>query len=82
MINTDTPGVQTPKKQTNLEETAVENTQQRPDESSGIYVRGHIKIFDPKSGEVFIDKSNAIHYENFSRALASSMCQQRTKLYL
>jgi len=54
----------------NLEETAVENTKQLPDESSGIYVRGHIKIFDPESKEVFIDKPNAIHYENFSQALA------------
>jgi hypothetical protein len=75
MINTDTPGSQN-QEQTNIEETAVENTQKRPDESSGIYVRGHIKIFDPKSGEVFIDKSNAIHYENFSRALASSVANK------
>jgi len=56
-----------------LEETVVENTKKRPDESSGIYLRGHIKIFDPESGEVYIDKSNAIHYENFSVALANSV---------
>jgi hypothetical protein len=68
MINTDT--------NKNLEEKAVENTQKKPDESSGIYVRGHIKIFDPESGEVLIDKSNAIHYENFSRALASSIANK------
>jgi hypothetical protein len=58
------------------EEKAVENTQNRPDESSGIYVRGHIKIFDPESGEVYIDKSNAIHYENLSVALASSLANK------
>jgi hypothetical protein len=57
----------------NLEEKAVENTEKQPDESSGIYIRGHIKIFDPESGEVYINKSNAIHYENFSVALANSI---------
>jgi len=41
-----------------------------PDEQSGVYLRGHIKIFDPESGEVFIDKPNAIHYENISEAIA------------
>jgi len=46
------------------------NTQRTPDDTGGIYVRGHVKIFDPKSGEVFVDKSNAIHYENISAALA------------
>jgi hypothetical protein len=72
MINTDTVN----SIETNLEEKAVENTQKRPDESSGIYVRGHIKIFDPESGEVYIDKSNAIHYENFSVALANSIANK------
>jgi hypothetical protein len=60
----------------NLEEKQVENTTKRPDESSGIYVRGHIKIHDPESGEVLIDKSNAIHYENFSQALAYSIANK------
>ena len=54
----------------------VENTQKRPDESSGIYLRGHIKIHDPVTGEVFIDKPNAIHYENFSVALANSIANK------
>ena len=39
-------------------------------------VKGHIKIYDPKSGEVFIDKPNAIHYENFSLAMARSLSNQ------
>lgn len=40
---------------------------------SGLYIRGHIKIHDPTSGEVLIDKPNAIHYENMSIALAESV---------
>ena len=36
-------------------------------------IQGHIKIFDPNSQEVFVDKKNAIHYENMSVALAQSL---------
>jgi len=42
-------------------------------ENSGILLQGHIKIHDPKSGEVLIDKRNAIHYENMSISLAESI---------
>jgi hypothetical protein len=45
----------------------------QPNERGGIAVSGHIKIFDPQSGEVFVNKRNAIHYENFSFALAQSV---------
>ena len=40
---------------------------------SGIHVEGHIKIHNPESGEIFINKRNAIHYENMSIALAESL---------
>jgi hypothetical protein len=40
---------------------------------SGIHVEGHIKIFDPQSMEVYINKRNAIHYENISIALAETI---------
>lgn len=41
-----------------------------PDEQGGVHVQGHIKIFDPESGEIYVDKRNAIHYENISEAIA------------
>jgi len=40
---------------------------------SGVHVEGHIKIYDPLSQEVFVNKRNAIHYENMSIALAQSI---------
>lgn len=47
-----------------------------PKDKGLLHVEGHIKIYDPISQEVFIDKRNAIHYENFSIALAQSMSNQ------
>jgi hypothetical protein len=48
----------------------------KPTEKGGVSVQGHIKIFDPNTKEVFVDKRNAIHYENFSIALAQSISDQ------
>tara|TARA_B100001093_G_scaffold520503_1_gene617039 strand:- start:10626 stop:11240 length:615 start_codon:yes stop_codon:yes gene_type:complete len=42
-------------------------------EKNGILIKGHIKIYDPETKEVFINKNNAIHYENMSIALADSV---------
>jgi len=42
-------------------------------EMNGVLLQGHIKIHDPESGEVLIDKRNAIHYENMSISLAESL---------
>jgi len=39
----------------------------------GIHIEGHIKIWDPNSKEIYINKRNAIHYENMSVALANSI---------
>lgn len=36
-------------------------------------VQGHIKIFDPNSGEILIDKNNSINYENMSIAIADTL---------
>ena len=46
---------------------------QKPNENSGVYMEGHIKIFDPKTNEILVNKRNAIHYENMSISLAESL---------
>ena len=42
-------------------------------ERGGVEVQGHIKIFDPNTGQLIVNKRNAIHYENMSEALAQSL---------
>ena len=41
-------------------------------------IRGFLKIYDPASGEVFVEKDNAIHYENMSIAMANSLTNNDT----
>jgi hypothetical protein len=55
-------------------EKPKENSQ--PNETAGWHFEGHIKIFDPETGEVFQDKRNAIHYENMSVAMVNSLSNQ------
>jgi hypothetical protein len=52
--------------------------EKKPQDNSGIRVEGHIKIWDPTSGEIIVDKRNAIHYENMSMSLASSLADRTT----
>jgi hypothetical protein len=49
---------------------------QRPNETAGWHFEGHIKIFDPETGEIFQDKRNAIHYENMSVAMVNALSNQ------
>jgi hypothetical protein len=58
-----------------MKENMQTNTQnsKKPNEQGAVSIQGHIKIYDPQTKEVFIDKRNAIHYENFSIALANSI---------
>jgi hypothetical protein len=61
-------------KENNMPEQTA-NTE-KPNETSGFHFEGHIKIFDPESKEVYIDKRNAIHYENMSVAMVNSLANQ------
>jgi hypothetical protein len=45
-------------------------------DKKNIMVQGHVKISDPKTGQILVDKSNAIHYENMSEALAQSLANK------
>jgi hypothetical protein len=38
-----------------------------------VHVEGHVLITDAETEEVLVDKNNAIHFENFSEALALSL---------
>lgn len=45
-------------------------------EKKNTMIQGHVKIFDPVNGQIFCDKSNAIHYENMSEALSQSIANK------
>jgi hypothetical protein len=68
----------------NIEQKQMTEIQEKPaneptpNEHGTVRLQGHIKIFDPETKEVYIDKRNAIHYENFSVALASGVSNQET----
>jgi len=47
-------------------------------ENGGVMMEGHIRIFDPETGEDIVNKRNAIHYENMSEALALSISNKST----
>ena len=61
---------------TNTQNTQEKQPEYKPNEQGSVRVQGHIKIFDPETKEVYVDKRNAIHYENFSVALARSLSNQ------
>ena len=60
----------------NQQANKEKNNMTKPNENSGVHLEGHIKIWNPSSGEIFVNKRNAIHYENFSEALALSVANK------
>ncbi len=70
MIN---PETKMPK---NQDLNSAQQPERKPNETGGFHFEGHIKIFDPETKEVFIDKRNAIHYENMSVAMVNAMSNQ------
>ena len=60
----------------NNQDQPVISPQARPNETGGFHFEGHIKIHDPETKEVFVDKRNAIHYENMSVAMVNSLSNQ------
>ena len=45
-------------------------------DTSLIGIEGHIKIWDPESGEVMVRRRNAVNFENMSIALASLLANE------
>lgn len=62
--------------QTEIHPNAENPPERKPNETGGFHFEGHIKIFDPETKEVFIDKRNAIHYENMSIAMVNALSNQ------
>lgn len=64
------------------EEKDMDNKMKEPQtpfkEKGGVHMEGHIRIFDPETGEDYVNKRNAIHYENMSEALALSLSNKTT----
>ena len=59
-----------------LDEKQTKMSNKKPDERGSVAISGHIKIFDPNNQEVFVDKRNAIHYENISESMANSLANK------
>jgi len=41
-----------------------------------VKIQGFVRIFDPNTQEVFVDKKNAIHYENISVSMANTLANK------
>lgn len=62
----------------NREENQRETKMQKPNDIANVNMKGHLLIRDKNSGEVLLDKMNAIHFENMSLALARSLGHKST----
>jgi hypothetical protein len=49
------------------------NIDKKPNETGTVKVQGHVLITDKNSGEVLVDKKNAIHFGNMAYVIASAL---------
>ena len=47
-------------------------------DKNNTFIKGYVKIYDVDTGEILLDKTNAIHYENMSEALSLSLANKGT----
>ena len=47
-------------------------------DKNNTFIKGYVKIYDVGTGEILLDKTNAIHYENMSEALSLSLANKGT----
>ena len=45
----------------------------KPDETGTVKVQGHVLITDKNTGEVLVDKKNAIHFGNMAYVIATAL---------
>ena len=62
----------------NMQELENQKSASPLKENGGVAMEGHIRIFDPETGEDIVNKRNAIHYENMSESLANSVGNKTT----
>ncbi len=64
------------KKQKTVARETKKMSANKPNDTGSIAISGHIKIFDPNTNEIIVNKRNAIHYENISESLANSLANR------
>lgn len=64
------------KDMTNTLKDSSNTVDSKTKDRGSVSIVGHLKIFDPQTKEVLVDKRNAIHYENFAIALAKGISNQ------
>lgn len=60
----------------NKESNMLNQNTTKPNEIGGFHFEGHIKIWEPETNIVHVDKRNAIHYENMSVAMVQALSNQ------
>ena len=51
----------------------IKQNNAKPDDTGNVHMEGHVLITDKKTGEVLVDKKNAIHFGNMAFVIASAL---------